>query len=338
MEQNHADERFIGPMFTGKNVILLMCWLIAMLAALFVALLKNGAWIAVSLTDIVNTIFHRDPSSHLQQLIVEMRLPTAVNALLYGAAMGVAGVLLQRASRIRAACPTTLGLMPAGVLAYALAIHYFEELNEWTAVLACILGAGCGLLLACLLSLAIPMKTASMRRLIGGLIASGIAGMTSYIIVIPWHEQPLIMMLSGGYPTNSVMLPIGLTCCVLCHGISGWMNGSRGNSVWLAGCCLVLAIVLTGAAIMTLGNWAFTGLIASALARWLAGQDYRMMVPIAAMAGGTIISVLNTISYYIVPPSEVSLGIATSLIGLPLLVVLIWKEGVRYANRTHVSA
>lgn len=80
---------------------------------------------------------------------------------------------------------------------------------------------------------------------------------------------------------------------------------------------------------MTLGIWSFAGLIASAIARYFGQQDLRIVMPTAVMMGAVLVSVLHTISYSIVPFVEISPGIVTSSIGLPLLIVLIWKETVQ---------
>jgi|GEM_PF-6690596 len=108
----------------------------------------------------------------------------------------MAAILLQRVSRTQAACPTTLGLAPAGMLALVIVAHYFKDIGEWMLVLVCILGTGVSLLCAVLLSRAVPAKMQGIRWLVGGLSLSGIIGIVSYIIILQWEENMVVRCMS----------------------------------------------------------------------------------------------------------------------------------------------
>ncbi|WP_239618911.1 iron chelate uptake ABC transporter family permease subunit [Cohnella mopanensis] len=336
MEQGFIQESSRARLITSKNVILLVMGCFAIVGAFIFAILKSGI-ISLSLTDIFNAIFHHDPDSDMDKFIREIRLPIAINSLLYGAALATAGVLLQRVTRMTTACPSTLGLIPASIVAMVFAsplIDVFSQGNEWMYVLVYIGGAGCGLLLAYFFSLVLPIKPPGLRRLTGGLVAVGVTSLVLFFSSTLWELDVPLNMFQKGFNTNSVLIPIGLIGIFLSLGLSGRMNGSQQKSpVWLIGSCLVLAIVLTGTSAMTLGNWAMIGLVSSALARWLAGGDYRIVMPVAAIIGGVVVSVMNTLSTLIAPPFETPLYFVTALIGTPVLVILIWKEAIRYANR-----
>lgn len=335
MEQNYLQKRSMARLFTRNNIILLVGCLLMTLASFLFALIYCGTS-SFSLSDIFNTSLHRGPDSLQNQIITEIRLPITINTLLYGVAMGVAGVLLQRATRFTAICPSTLGLVPAGILAILIALHFFKLQNEWVVLLIGILGSFFGLLIAYLFSLVIPIKGKGIRRLVGGLVAAGVLGMVLFTLLIQWEQEiSLVVNLQTGlFRTGSLLIPISLICFCLSLCLSGRMNGSSyDDPKWFIVICIVLATVLTGTAITTLGNWAMVGLIASNVARWLARrEDYRIILPVAAMIGAVIVSVLNTLSYFINPPFETPLHTVTGLIGLPLLVLLIWKEAVRYAE------
>ncbi|RXZ83811.1 hypothetical protein EBB07_05370 [Paenibacillaceae bacterium] len=335
MKQNDLQERSMMRLFTRNNIILLAGCLLVTLASFLFALIYGGVY-SLSLSDIFNTALHREPDMLYNRIITEVRLPLAINTLLYGLAMGVAGVLLQRATRFTAICPSTSGLVPAGVLAILIAIHLFELQNEWVVSLIGMLGSVFGLLMTYLFSLAIPIKSKGMRRLVGGLVTAGVLGMVLFISLMKWGQEISLLynLQTGVFHTGSVLIPISLIffCLSLC--LSGRMNRrSNDDPMWLIVICIVMAAILTGTAVTTLGIWAMVGLIASNVARWLARrEDYRIILPAAAMIGAVIMSVLNTLSYLIIPPFETPLHTMTGLIGLPLLVVLIWKEAVRYAG------
>lgn len=333
MEQDYWQNQSAKRLFTRKNIILLAGCLLVTCASLLFALVYSGAFsLSLSISGLLNDVLHNE-------IITAIRLPLVVNTLLYGAAMGVAGVLLQRVTRFRAVCPTTLGLVPAGILAILIAIQLFELQNEWAISLIGVLGACAGLLLLYLISLIIPIKATGMRLLVAGLAAAGVLGVTLFISVMKWGQEfsSVYDLQTGLFSTGSVLLPISLICFLFSLFLSGQMNRSS-NPMWLTVICIALALILTGTAITTLGVWAMTGLLASSFARWLVrSEDYRMILPVTAMMGAIIISVLNTISYLINPPFVTSLHSLTALIGLPLLVVLIWKEAIRYAEVSQAS-
>lgn len=316
-------------LFTKNNIILLVGCLLVTLASFLFALIYGGT-ASISLSDIFNTVLHRVPDMFQNRIIKDIRLPLTINTLLYGAAMGVAGVLLQRVTRFKAVCPSTLGLVPAGTLAIVISLIFFDLQNEWVTSLIGILGSAFGLYITYLVSLVIPIKVKGMRRLVGGLVTAGVLGMVLFIILINWRRDiPLLGELQNGlFRTASQLIPICLICLCLAFFLSGQMSGSSNDDPkWLIAICIVMAIVLTGTAITTLGNWAMAGLISSSIARWLARrEDYRIILPVAAMIGAVLVSVLNTLSYFIYPPFETQLYTVTGMIGLPLLAILIWKE------------
>jgi len=329
MEQDYKQKIF----FTRSNIFLLAGGLLATVASLLLALIYCGAF-PISLSDIFS-------NSSRSKIITEIRLPFTMNTLLYGAAMGVAGVLLQRATRFTGICPSTSGSVAAGLLVITTAILIFELQTEWVISLIGILGAAFGLLLTHLFSRVIPIQAQGMRYLVGGLITSGVLGMLLYIVLITWGQENSlnIDLQSGLFQTGSTLIPISLICLCLVFCLSSRMNRSaKGDPVWLGVICIGVAIVLTGTAITTLGSWGMIGLIASNAARWLSRrEDYRILLPVAAMIGGVTLSLLNTVSYLISPPFQVPLQIVISFIGIPVLVLLVWKEALRYARASEAG-
>lgn len=339
MEDRFLPITWIGLLLGGigmsrnKRFILLICCMMATVAAFVLAILKNGI-VSIALVDVYDAVFRFNPESASHKLIRDIRLPVAVNTLLYGAAIGMAAILLQRVSRTQAASPTTLGLAPAGMFTIMIIAHYYRDIGQWMLVVTGISGVGGSLLCTFILSRAVPSKLQGMRWLVGGLAVAGIVEIMSLVITLQWRESDFFGIMQTGFQANGAMLPIGSIGIVLGLALSTRLNeNTSSQSAWLSGACLVLAVVMTGIAVLTLGVWAFTGLIASVIARYFGQQDYRILMPASAMIGAIIVSVLHTISYSIVPPIEVPLGIVTGSIGLPILIVLVWKEAVRISKQ-----
>jgi iron complex transport system permease protein len=81
--------------------------------------------------------------------------------------------------------------------------------------------------------------------------------------------------------------------------------------------------VLAGGAVSTVGSIAFIGLAAPHIARFMYGPAHRTLVAHSAIIGGLIVVVADTLSRTIAQPNELPIGLATALIGAPVLIALV---------------
>jgi iron complex transport system permease protein len=86
------------------------------------------------------------------------------------------------------------------------------------------------------------------------------------------------------------------------------------------------ASIATAAAVATAGTVGFVGLIAPHLIRLLAGNDQRMLLPAAALAGGTLLLLADTVARTIAAPLQLPTGALMALAGAPLFLVLLWRR------------
>jgi len=114
MKRDYLQNQGTKRLFARQNIFLLVGCLLGTAASFLFALMYGGAF-PLSISEIFNGALQ-------SEIMTGIRLPLSINALLYGVAIGVAGVLLQRATRFTAVCPSTLGLVPAGILAILIAI------------------------------------------------------------------------------------------------------------------------------------------------------------------------------------------------------------------------
>jgi iron complex transport system permease protein len=86
---------------------------------------------------------------------------------------------------------------------------------------------------------------------------------------------------------------------------------------------LIALSVLAGGAVSTVGSIAFIGLAAPHIARFVYGPAHRTLVTHSAIIGGLIVVVADTLSRTIAQPNELPIGLATALIGAPVLIALV---------------
>jgi iron complex transport system permease protein len=89
---------------------------------------------------------------------------------------------------------------------------------------------------------------------------------------------------------------------------------------------LVVATLITAAAVSVAGVIGFVGLIVPHLVRLLTGPDYRLILPLSAIGGGIYVLWADTIARTILSPTEIPLGIITAFLGAPFFAYLLHKH------------
>ncbi|MCE7079091.1 iron ABC transporter permease [Streptomyces sp. ST2-7A] len=279
------------------------------------------------------------------QVIREMRLPRTLVGLLAGAALGVAGAVLQGLTRNPIAEPGILGLAQGASAAVVIAISFFgvHTLLGW--IWFAFAGAGVAAVLVYAIASrgrggASPVKLALAGAAINALLASLIAGvLTTRSATLDQFRFWQIGSLTG---RDAEVL--GRLWPFLVIGLILALAGSRGLDALALGedvarglgrnvaavriCGGLGAAVLTGTAVAAAGPIAFVGLAVPHLARALAGPSHRRLLPLAALLGPVVLLVADVVGRVVLPPSEVPAGVMTALIGVPFLIALVRRSGV----------
>jgi iron complex transport system permease protein len=86
------------------------------------------------------------------------------------------------------------------------------------------------------------------------------------------------------------------------------------------------AAAATAAAVLTAGTIGFVGLIVPHLVRLYGVHDHRLLVPLSAVAGGSLVIVADTFARSAWAPVQLPVGILTALVGVPILLVLLGRR------------
>lgn len=129
------------------------------------------------------------------------------------------------------------------------------------------------------------------------------------------------------------MLAVGLTCALpLARDLNLLARGdlaARALGVPVArlrGLVYVAASLLTAASVTTTGSVGFVGLIVPHLVRLAIGNDQRILLPAAALAGGALLTAADTLARTIVAPQQLPVGVLTALIGVPVFLFLLTRN------------
>jgi len=279
------------------------------------------------------------------KILLELRLPRVVVALLMGAALGVAGAILQGVFRNPLADPYVLGTSSGAALAAAFGLLATQGAAVWLVPSLALIGA----LTTSAVVVALGRDAWGVRaeRLL--LAGVGIGFFLSAILMLVMSlaqadgvKRALLWMagdLAGAdwslVPAAAVLM---LTGFVLALSRRRALNAlSLGDELAFGlgfepGCermLLVLAAALLTAAAVALGGIVgFVGLMVPHGVRVLVGADARQVLPLSAVGGGMLLCLADTVGRSVLPPVEIPAGVVTALIGAPWFLVML-RRGIR---------
>ncbi|MCF6470256.1 iron ABC transporter permease [Nonomuraea sp. MG754425] len=315
---------------------------VALLAgAVLVGLLGGDRWLLTG--DVANWLQGR--SGRALTFVLDQRWPRVFAAVLAGAALAVAGTAVQAVCRNPLAEPGVLGVTTgAGVGAVAL-LTMAPMAGIWTMSAA----AGAGALVAFGLVYGLAWRgglSSDRLVLIGVAVQAACTAITVLIIVRsdPWNTAKALTWLSGStYGRVPVQLVPVVLALVIVVPLLAWLRrdldllaldedtprilGVPLEPVRLG--ALAGAVLLTSTAVSAVGVVGFVGLVAPHAARALVGASHARVLPVAALLGGLLVSLADTLGRTVIAPAQVPAGLVTALIGTPYFVYLLWRARAR---------
>ena len=90
---------------------------------------------------------------------------------------------------------------------------------------------------------------------------------------------------------------------------------------------MLIVIILAGAAVALIGNLSFIGLFIPHIVRKIVGADYRFIIPMSIIVGGTFMIFTDFISRKVIAPFEIPVVSLVALVGLPFFIYIVKKGG-----------
>jgi iron complex transport system permease protein len=310
-------------------------WLPALLlAAAFITSLYVGA---TQIDDFWSALIN--PGSN--EILWQIRFPRVTAAVIVGAALGVAGLLAQGACNNAVAEPAILGTAAGASFGAVLAISSgLVEVGTIGAIACGTIGA--------LLTTSLTFKLAAIRGALSSfaLIIVGIAvsaiftsfvGIASAMVsradarsISFWSFGSLALVTPDNLIGIAVTTVIGIAIAwIIAPALDRLSLGDATafhlgvNVARIRLVALIALSILAGGAVSTVGSIAFIGLAAPHIARFIFGPSHRTLVMHSAIIGGLIVVVADTLSRTIAQPNELPIGLATALLGAPVLIALV---------------
>ncbi|MBK9784355.1 MAG: iron ABC transporter permease [Betaproteobacteria bacterium] len=272
-------------------------------------------------------------------IVLQLRLPRALAGFACGGLLALAGALMQVLLRNPLADPYVLGISGgAGVgamfailiglptlgidgLAFAGALGAMFLVfglahgdGSWTQtrllLTGVIVAAGCGALVALMLSIAPDTKLRGMLFwLMGDLAQAG-------------SSWPPLLALAIAL---TLAMPFARELNLLARGMmQAQALGVAVNRLRYA--IFLLASLATAASVTTAGSIGFVGLVVPHLVRLATGNDQRLLLPASVLAGGSMLVLADTLARTVIAPQQLPVGVLTALIGVPVFLFLLSRQ------------
>jgi iron complex transport system permease protein len=293
------------------------------------------------------------PDWHTQigRALLTLRLHRIATGFVVGAALASAGAVFQAILRNPLADPYVLGVSGGGALGAALTI-----LLGWYAWHPLALPLGAFIAAAATLALVYALASHDGAPSIYGLILSG-------VIVSAMASSVLLLLLSlatveglhsitwwtlGNLQGGSTPLLLACTACVLIGWLVNWALARDLNALALGtemahhlgvrtGAVVVLALaaatLAAASAVALAGLIGFVGLLVPHAMRQITGADHRRLLPAAALAGGALLTLCDTLARTLLAPRELPVGVITALIGGPFFLALLRRRRHTWVER-----
>ena len=336
-----------------RRVVVLVCLGAATVAAVVLAValgavnvsIFTSAKIMLSRLPGVGRLVKTTWTQATETIILSVRLPRVLLALLVGMGLALAGTIFQALFRNPMADPSIIGSSQGAALG-ATVVFFFGIQARWGGLTAVPLLAFVGSVAAVFIVYSIA-RTGG-RVSIPSLLLVGIAMsaflasiVTTLMVVSEDRMHSILFWLMGGLGTGSWDLVIGVTPFVIIGAAISIVYGRDLNLVslgeeraaqlglevekfkWLM---IVTASLMVGAAVSVSGIIGFVGLITPHIVRQLTGPDHRYLIPGSLLGGGLLLGLADTFARTVIAPNELPVGIVTAFFGAPFFIYLLKKR------------
>lgn len=336
--RSHSSRRGTGYLVQP----LLIFFIISLLFVIGAYLSLRFGAISYSHQQLVETLRHPMTDSPVQDVVIDLRLPRMVAAILVGAAMAQAGAMMQGITRNVIADPGLLGINAGAGLALILGYAIFGSLHYSQILVICLLGSCLAAGLVFGLSYQVQKGYNQLRLILSGAMVASLffaigQAITIYFdlstAVIGWQAGGLVQVNWKMLAIIGPLIIVGLILAQLFShqltilSLNETVAKNLGQRTALMTVVLLgIVLLLSAAAVALVGSLSFVGLIIPHFIRMFTGKNYKMLLPLTAFAGASFLIWVDLVCRSINPPAETPISAVISIIGLPCFLWLIRKE------------
>ncbi|MGO4888244.1 FecCD family ABC transporter permease [Anaerobacillus sp. MEB173] len=350
--QNSSTQKFLH----NNRFIAYLCALLFLMLAVLLGISIGSISIPFSTIifilseNLFGIPIHAEVDPMLVHIVMDIRFPRVILALLVGSSLALAGAAFQGFLKNPLADPYTLGVSSGAAVGAVfvlflgisipllgkftlpffsivcgfitlLFVLFFAKLANKSLTVETIILTGIifSSFLGSIISLMIALTGEELRQIIGWLLGSVSMRGWDYIwIMLPFFVAGLIILLFNSRELNALAF--------------GEETAKHiGVNVQLRKIMILLgASLLTGAAVAVSGTIGFVGLVIPHLTRLIWGPDHRHLLPLSVMIGGGFLVLCDLVARTIIAPTELPIGVITALIGAPVFGLILLRQRRRF--------
>jgi iron complex transport system permease protein len=281
-------------------------------------------------------------------IVWQIRAPRVVLGILAGAGLSVVGVVVQAMVRNPLADPYVMGV-ESGAAAAAVGVLYLGRRHVYNGSIGPSAAGFVGALVTLVVVFGLARRNgrvSSVRLLLVGVAVSyALGGVTSFFLYAS-HDpngqgQVLFWILGGlgGAEWSKIPLALGV---VLFGFVAMWYHARPLNALAvgddgaaslgmnpdrLRTRLLVICALMVASLVSIVGPIGFVGLVVPHVGRMIFGAEHRRLIPVSMLLGGVYLVLVDIIARTLFAPSEIPIGVVTSVIGTPFFLWLIRRKG-----------
>jgi len=323
---------------------------LVLILAVFVSLNMGSIHLAVS--DVISALFSGDGiSAQTKMVVLDLRAPRIILAILAGASLAVAGTVMQALMRNPLVSPFTLGMSSAASFGAAcaivmgslplLALSFVQFQDAFIVLFAFLFGIGSVFLIY---AISLRKGSTSATLILGGVVLGYIFQAGLMVLQYTSNNEKLreitLWLMGGMWGANWsaiwIVTPVVVVSIIyllwkawdfnaLLAGDEVAQNaGVEIKKIRIRG--LFFCTLASSACLAFTGIIGFIGLIGPHIGRLLIGQDNRYLIPCSALLGAVILLVSDTIGRTIIEPVEIPVGVIMYLMGGIFFMYLLMRK------------
>lgn len=325
--------------FSGLSLALLVCLLVSVL---------QGA-VDIPLSVLWTADGGREES--LRYVLLHIRLPRALAAMLVGGSLALAGAAMQGLFRNPLVDPSIVGIMSGAALAVSLSIVLLPAsmfaLLPFDADYVLPLSAFIGGWLSTMLLYALARRNGQLHvaiMLLLGIALAAFTGALTGLLTYLADDQQIrsLTFWSMGSLASFDWVKLAILCASLLLALPLLLAQARALNAMMLGehiathlgfdinksksRLILLVALLSGVCVAFSGGIAFIGLVVPHIMRSIVGANHRLLLPASALCGALLLLLADLFARIIVAPAELPIGIVTAMIGAPFLAWLVWQK------------
>ncbi|WP_078577382.1 FecCD family ABC transporter permease [Salipaludibacillus agaradhaerens] len=319
------------------KLIFLLSMLVLLLFTFFLTIVVGPT--TVTFEQVIASFYYYDDTVTEHIIIRHDRLPRAIIAIVIGAALAIAGSLMQALTRNPLASPSIFGINTGAVFFVVIAIVFFSVHSLVQLMWFAFIGAAISASLVYFLgSLGRDGLTPVKIVLAGAAISALFHSYTQAVLVMNEAGlQDVLFWLAGSVSgrTLDMLLPVlpfmflaALIALFMGRAINLLITGDEvakgmGQNVGAVKLIMgVIVVVLAGSSVAVAGSIGFVGLVVPHLTRAVTGNDYRWQIPMAALIGAILLLTADVVARIVIMPQEIPIGVVTAVIGAPFFIYI----------------